>query len=521
MPDNPLSKIKHVIVLMLENRSFDNLFGYLYDSQNEAPFDKPQRNQSFEGVSGKDLTNPIPAAFGGGVARVGECTDFTAPQPNPNEKYADIYGQTFNVNPPPEVIPNPAEPPNMQGFVANYASVIEAYNKKHSSSPTPAQPGDLMRCFRPKSLPVISGLANAYAVCDHWFSSVPTETFPNRSFVFAGTSNGYVDNEWKTGKLPWDIHVLINKRETIFNLLEDAGVPWRIYHGGSLLTSFAFLLHEQLHQFATHNPARRRFFEMDQFWKDIESADALPSYSFIEPRYFSSPLFGPQNDFHPDYLPIHPEGLSNVEQGELLIYQVYEAIRKSPAWDSTLFVITFDEHGGCYDHVPPPAAVSPDDVVIAPSEPGGSGFLFNRLGVRVPAVLISPYIEQGTVCHTTFDHTSIIKTVINCFGLKDAQGNPATMLEREKAATDLSEVLTLTEPRTDTPEITPLLQPHKESLLEKSLDVIRHDILGLAAHRVANFFGEHLDYSKIETTHHLAALLEKKSVEILAKTDRS
>src|ERR1051326_6102663 len=109
MPDNPLSKIKHVVGLMLENRSFDNLFGYLYDSQNAPPFDKPPRGQSFEGVSGKDLTNPIPPEFGGGIAYVGECTDYTTPQPNPNEAYADIYGQMFNVNPPPTVIPNPAE----------------------------------------------------------------------------------------------------------------------------------------------------------------------------------------------------------------------------------------------------------------------------------------------------------------------------------------------------------------------------------------------------------------------------
>ena len=110
MSDNPLSKIKHVVVLMLENRSFDNLFGYLYDPQNDAPFDKPPRNQSFEGVSGKDLTNPIP---GGGVAHIGECTDFTAPQPNPNEAYADVYGQIYNDNPHPEVIPNPAKPPRI------------------------------------------------------------------------------------------------------------------------------------------------------------------------------------------------------------------------------------------------------------------------------------------------------------------------------------------------------------------------------------------------------------------------
>src|SRR5262249_54754928 len=297
-------KIKHVVVLMLENRSFDNVLGWLYDSKNEPPFDCAQREQSFEGVSGKFLTNSVP----GGEAEGTECIDMVAPYPNPNEPFADVYRQMYNPDPPPEPskpLPEPSGPPSMQGFALNYASAIEEYKKAHPDKKVTTTPGDIMRCYRPKSLPVISGLANAYAVCDHWFSSVPTETFPNRSFVFAGTSNGYVDNEWKTGKLPWDIHVLIKKRETTLNLLEDEGVPWRIYHGGSLLTSFAFLLHEQLHQFATHDPAKRRFFEMDQFWKDAESANELPSYSFIEPRYFSSPLFGPQNDFHPDYLPIH------------------------------------------------------------------------------------------------------------------------------------------------------------------------------------------------------------------------
>lgn len=514
--DHPLARIKHIVVLMLENRSFDNILGFLYDPVNQPPFDKPPRDQQFDGVSGKDLFNPLPPEFGGGVATISECTDFTAPQPNPNEAYADVYGQMFNVNPPPDVIPNPADSPSMQGFAANYASVIAAYNAKHSDHPAPAHPGDVLQCFRPQSLPVINGLANHYAVCDRWFASVPTETFPNRSFAIAGTSDGYVYNNWKIGKLPFEIGLMINRRPTIFNLLEAGGVNWRIYHGGSLLTSFAFLLHDQIRQFASPAASRNRFYEMDQFFADAATAGGLPSYSYIEPRYFSSFTHGPQNDMHPDYLPLHSAGLSNVEQGEQLIHDVYQALRNGPNWESTLLVITFDEHGGIYDHVAPPAASAPDETVISPAEPGGSGFVFNRLGVRVPAVLVSPWIEPGLICHTTFDHTSILKTVIECFEVKDANGEQAMLLERERQAADLSVVLTLAEPRTDTPEIKPNLAAPTGGTLSHPLAAMRYDLLHLAAHCVRERLGELMDFSQADSTEQVAQLLAEKSAALIA-----
>src|SRR5690242_556165 len=122
---NRLSEIKHIVVLMLENRSFDNILGWLYDPHNAPPFDQVPRGQSFEGVSGKNLTNPLPS---GEVVSVGKATDMQGPHPNPNEAYADVYGQLFNDNPPPQVIPNTTSPPSMQGFVNNYAEAIEAYN---------------------------------------------------------------------------------------------------------------------------------------------------------------------------------------------------------------------------------------------------------------------------------------------------------------------------------------------------------------------------------------------------------
>src|SRR5207249_1706358 len=121
----------------------------------------------------------------------------------------------------------------------------------------------------------------------------------------------------------------------------------------------------------------------------------------------------------------HP---SNVLFGEQLLFDVFTALTKSPVWPSMLLIVLFDEHGGTFDHVPPPAAVSPDRKVIPKSKPGGSGFPFDRLGVRVPAVLVSPLIKAGTISNTIYDHTSVIKTVINTFGLK------TTLRKREEKA---------------------------------------------------------------------------------------
>jgi phospholipase C len=499
---------------MLENRSFDNVLGWLYDSKNDPPFDGAPRGQSFEGVSGKFLTNPLP----GGDAEVAECIDMVAPHPNPYEAFADVYRQMYNPDPPlgpSEAPPEPSGPPSMQGFALNYESAIKEYKKAHPDKNVTTTPGDIMRCYRPKSLPVINGLANAYAVCDHWFSSVPTETFPNRSFVHSGTSSGHVYNEWSTGEHKWNIGVEINHEKTIFNLLEEAGLSWGIYHGESLLASFAFLLNKQLHPYASLNEEKNRFFHMDRFYDDAKNG-RLPCYSFIEPRYFDSLLYGPQNDMHPSYLPVSLDGPSNLLNGERLIYDVYEALRDGPGWPDTLLIITFDEHGGCYDHVAPPAAAPPDDVVIPHGAPGGSGFTFNRLGVRVPTVIVSPLIEPGAICQTVFDHTSIIKTVINCFRLKDAQGNPATLGNRVSAAKDVSEVITLGRPREDSPKIEPLPAPQHDSLLERPLSRLHKLILQVVKHHRA-LAGEVAGLALIETTHHAVTVLEEKAKELISK----
>ena len=453
MPNGPgfSGRIDHVVVLMLENRSFDNLLGWLYDPQNADPrFREPPRGQSFQGLAGTPKSNPLPD---GGTAYAERGHDMTMPYPDPNEAYNHVYAQQFDVHPAPAEggVPNTADEPSMKGFAIDYANAIETYNARHSP-PLNTRPRDIMHCFPPEAVPVTAGLARAYAVCDHWYASVPTETFPNRSFIHAGTSSGHVYNSW--GKITHlDFGVLINRTPTVYNVLESAGVSWRVYHGGPRFLCATLLCQEKLWDYALTD----HFGDMWQFYADAATGQ-LPAYTFLEPNFLNSREYGPENDMHPDSNPKFLEmgmGISNVLNGEVLLSRVYQALRNGPAWDRTLLVITFDEHGGCFDHAPPPQTVSPDGVVVPPSQPGGSGFDFQRLGVRVPSILVSPWIEEGTVFSTPLDHTSVIRSVFECFDVRGPGGQPATLLRREAQASSLAGVLTRAEPRTDTPVLHP------------------------------------------------------------------
>lgn len=434
-----LFKIDHIVVLMMENRSFDNMLGWLYDPENPPPYDKPPRGQTFEGVSGKNLSNPIPEYADGAdhvSVAVDKSTSTTNPNPDPGEEFfhvnTQLYGSVippgnrfkpFNRKPYNLSLQLPSSAP-MSGFVTDYVNNFEAL--KHRP-PTCDEYKAIMECFTPKDMPVISALANQYGVCDHWHASVPSQTFPNRSFVHSATSNGFVVN---TPYVNW----LFTHAPTIYNRIQDARRPdltWKVYSDELNLISVTFLLQPALHPYR-----RTNFFTMDEFFRDAREG-TLPSYSFIEPR-----LVVNHNDQHP---PIDDFLFTNSElAGEQLMFDIYQAIRSGKNWEQTLLIITYDEHGGCYDHVSPPPAVPPD-----PNRPTGQyDFKFDRLGVRLPTLLISPYIEPGSVIHTVFDHTSIIKTVTNRWDLP-----PLT--ERDKAASDLSQALTLEQPRSDFPEIVP------------------------------------------------------------------
>lgn len=493
MPQNNLDKIEHIVVLMLENRSFDNVLGWLYDPENEPPFNREPRGE-FRGVNNK-MSNPGPNQS---VAYVQRGTDPTAPFPDPNEPYEFVYRQMFSKNldnsveqPPPHIrVPNMTEPPTMDGFVIDYKNAIEKANAKRKKKcwlfrkpPFEVDPAVIMNCFPPSYLPAINGLAQNFAVCDNWFSSVPTQTFPNRSFVHAATSSGNVYNIWKTGTGKLDFGAFINKTETIYDLLESEGVSWKIYHGGPLFLCNALLIQENLwdYAFSEHFSPYKTGDRHKTFQQDLDD-QTLPAYSFIEPNLICSDKYGPENDMHPAYAILEHGPPTDVRYGDELIYEIYSALRNSDYyWEKTLFVIIFDEHGGCFDHVPPaPAAVSPDDIVIPYTDGwnGGSGFDFKRFGVRVPAVLVSPWIEEGTICHTQFDHTSVIKSVAN----KWLSGRSLT--KRDAAAEDVSEVLNRPTPRQDKFEI-PLNKPPvfkgcgSKEISSLQSDLIQAAVLGL------------------------------------------
>ncbi len=249
---NPLSQIKHIVVLMMENRSFDNMLGWLYDPENnKAPFNQ-QPPSNFEGLYGKKLSNPGPE---GDPIPVGEESHLAYPLPDPGETYENVYCQLYNEAKVPaldQVPPDPPQPPEMKGFVTNY-----------SVQPSITDPKIIMNCFRPVSVPVLSSLAYYFAVCDHWFASIPSETLCNRSFLYSGTSSGYVNNEGGNG-----VFFVNRETPTIFSLLEEVGITWKIYCASWRTTSLALLTQARV---MWRYLAEFRLRHLDEFVRDAQN----------------------------------------------------------------------------------------------------------------------------------------------------------------------------------------------------------------------------------------------------------
>jgi phospholipase C len=244
-------------------------------------------------------------------------------------------------------------------------------------------------------MPVLSVLARGFATFDHWFAEVPSQTFTNRSFFHAGTSSGMVVNS------PYGSFPAHNSAETLFDRLEAHSLTWRVYCDPPSRLSLTGLIHAPRlrAKFATH------------FLSTALNGE-LPVYAFIEPQIIGHA----HDDMHPAFgmqfpgLNIDPP--SSLIAGEDLLARVYNGIRSSESQTgsncfNTLLMVVFDEHGGTYDHVPPPAATPPD----AAGPPGQMGFTFNRLGIRLPAIAISPWIPEKTVVTDTYHHTSVIRTL--------------------------------------------------------------------------------------------------------------
>jgi phospholipase C len=397
MAGNQLQSIDHIVQLMLENRSFDHMLGFLYP-----------KSDNFEGLTGSESNTDA----SGNRVTVYQIDHTVAgayfmPGADPGEGYSNTNQQLFGSGKPPS-------PPTADnsGFVTNFADAISYDQRSGRNAQAGTTASDIMGVFPPAALPVLSGLAAGFAVCDHWYSSVPTETFPNRAFACAATSQGHMNDATASFTVP-----------TIFGLMTQHSLSWKIYgYDQEALTRKNFP--------DTLSAPDSCFGLFTDFQSDAQ-AGTLPQYSFLEPSWGST-----GNSQHPNY---------DVSLGEKLILDVYNAVLNGPGWEQTLLFITYDEHGGLYDHVPPPSGATPPDTT-----PGEFGFDFTRFGVRVPAVLVSPLIPAGTVFRvpagsTPLDHTSVLKTIQTRWGL------PA-LTARDAAAPDVGDVLSLTAARkTDLP----------------------------------------------------------------------
>jgi phospholipase C len=389
-----MADIKYVVVLMLENCSFDFLLGFL----------KPAyQGQAFEGLTGAETVplDPLTGVMDPVPVAKASTPDFYVTPVDPAHELPDttlqLYGQT--------TAPPGGQPLN-NGFVASYSRQKDANG--NLLGPTGGR--RIMSCLDPTLLPVHTALARNFLVCDHWFSSVPGPTWPNRFFVHAATAAGHDESPTTLQIIGANLGLRRYAMRTIYENLMDQGKTWKIYLH-DVAQAFALNnLHSYMDRFQLFEPNP---FRETSFLQDV-AAGTLPSYSFIEPRYFGLPGL-PANDQHPPH---------DLRQGEKLIATVYDALRSNPAvWRQCLFVLLYDEHGGYYDHVPPPTAVSPDGI---PSPT--SGFDFTRSGIRVPVILVSPWLPKGQVDQRVYDHTSLLATVKELFGL------PNFLTRRDAAA---------------------------------------------------------------------------------------
>ncbi|PYP89921.1 MAG: phosphoesterase [Blastocatellia bacterium AA13] len=384
--------IKHIVVLMMENRSFDHMLGALM--KEDARINGLTGNEFNPDTKGAEIKVKPDAKFQGQL------------DPDPDHHFPGVNLQLYHGT------DGPPETPSMKGFILDYFE--QRRDVKHSHN--------IMNYFTPDKLPVLAGLARSYALFNGWFASIPGPTLCNRAFSHYGTSFGQVGMDifyWKGPYL------------SIYERMIKAGRSAKLYyfdeHSSSLEVANLFKNQPQL--FGTY----------EQFLADCK-AGLLPDYSYIEPNYSDHEGDGGEvlaNDQHPDH---------NVQAGEIFIASVYNAIRTNPdLWKSTALLITYDEHGGIYDHVPPPPC-TPDGFVASAADTGTRfPFAFDRLGVRVPALLISPWVPRGTVIPGTedlvngriFEHASIPATVTSFF-----LGDYDNRSPREKAASTFMDLIT-------------------------------------------------------------------------------
>lgn len=475
------NRIDHVVVLMLENRSFDHFMGWLYDGSVKPKFLYPKdagiqvppnqsKLRSFEGLAGLDeakLQNPY--TLDGKqdfLVPIRGARAPNIPQVNPHEDFIHVMEDLYNKGHDKMADKTEREQligglePTMNGWAANFIDAIRHTAEKEKPkngelNVTKSLLSQIMETYVPNQLPVLSGLARNYAVSDLWFCSVPSQTTTNRAFVISGTARGLVTNDYYDPE--GRSQDALPDTSTMFDVLSKHGVPWMfvaydkwppvIGKDWYEVTMFPSLKAKKADSKLNAN------FQNLAYFKQLAKTGDLKAVTFIEPHFGGGYWWGSSkrlvgNEFHP---------VADTTVGEFFVKEVYDALfRDGKNWKNTLLVITFDENGGTYDHFPPwrttamtdtrdkDANVPTDDdrkrIGGARTNIGGEvkkgmrnsttetqfGFQFDRYGVRVPTLLISPYVKQGTLFRSPtdvpFDHTSIIASILTWQGIdpKDA-----------------------------------------------------------------------------------------------------
>jgi phospholipase C len=477
------TNIKHLVVVMFENRSFDHLLGYLY-SQGATPVNWPAgmpipptvpalsgQAQAFDGLW--QFPGTVPATCEGRYGcneHAGKMTpafpnpggNWNLPAPDPYEPWEHVRMQAFDIDRPLAA----GDTPRMSGFMRSYADRIAS---EKIPLKNPPDPKIIMGSYTADQLPVLSTLARSFAVFDHWYCAVPSQTYCNRAFFHASTSYGFVTNS------PWPKWTTVNTGNgTIFDVLESRWnntspppktAPWAVYFSGGIdpetymgegtpdatavtdYVGLTGLIHYEVgRRYGPKEYPRRipggpqRFFPLKQFFCDVATG-ALPQYTFIEPLGGGLPFALPQpsikgHDFHPPQPKNGDNGATDLRNGEEVIRQIYEAIRTSGTHgghdytQDTMLLIVFDEHGGTYDHAELQPAIPPDNSV-----PEAADCKFNWLGVRVPAIAISSYTLPGTILNGEMHHAAVIKTL---FKMNPGAVNHLTERDKPASVSDLS-----------------------------------------------------------------------------------
>lgn len=409
------SPIKHFFILMMENRSFDHMLGHL-----------KQINPNIRGLNGNERNPLFPLTKSDYVT-----VSFDAPDrsEDPGHHIEDTEEQIYNV-----LNGSINRFPTMNGFIANARRVIS-----HEWAP------NIMRNFNYKTLPVLSTLANEFALFDMWFSSVAGPTQPNRMYLHSCTSAGLGHNDKikMVQGLP---------QKSIYQNIQESGHTWRIYFEDF---TEALILKQM------RNPSFVKNYKwMNTFESDVMKGD-VPTVSMIHPRYFSA-LGIPATDQHPDH---------SVAEGEKFIKHVYETIRNSPIWEKSALVVLYDEHGGFYDHMIPPTNGIPSPDGLNSTNPHHD---FRRLGIRTPTIVISPWVNRlvvhepiGPTSTSHYDHTSVHATLKRMFGLKNF------LTKRDAWAGTFDHLfLQRSKPRTDCPSKLPPAYEGQRHLTSAAEDLL-------------------------------------------------